>query len=296
LALITGQVDVICACEVFVLIYKGYIMGQSIWAATILEQARETAWKTSRLAQIAVSNPLEFVDRIRAIVEVQSDRLFSKTPSLTAIPFNDLLSLFKECWGAATSGCPNSSPLIKSQTTVTDTGVRKTHDADLHLADLLYVCCKVLKPSIVVETGVGNGVTSAYILAALCENQNGILHSIDLPPLSRPGHVTTVGKLIPQKLRSRWVLHRGTSRRALASVLSSTGGIDIFCHDSLHTRSTMYYEFHTAFKYLRRPGVLISDDVDLNHTFANFIEATTPSFAACSRGTKKNAFGICLYK
>lgn len=49
------------------------------------------------------------------------------------------------------------------------------------LGALVYAIVRVLKPEIVVETGVASGLSSAYILQALEENRKGKLYSIDLP-------------------------------------------------------------------------------------------------------------------
>jgi len=52
---------------------------------------------------------------------------------------------------------------------------------DVGLAPYLYVAVRALKPSIVVETGVGSGMSSSFILRALAMNGFGTLYSIDLP-------------------------------------------------------------------------------------------------------------------
>jgi len=45
----------------------------------------------------------------------------------------------------------------------------------------LYGLVREFNPSILVETGVCNGVSSAVILAAIHKNNKGLLYSIDLP-------------------------------------------------------------------------------------------------------------------
>ena len=57
------------------------------------------------------------------------------------------------------------------------------HDADTDLSDFCYVICRALRPRNVVETGVGSGVTTSFILQALAANGEGHLWSIDLPPI-----------------------------------------------------------------------------------------------------------------
>jgi len=61
---------------------------------------------------------------------------------------------------------------------------------------------RILKPEIVIETGVFEGHSSLAILLALEENNKGCLYSIDLPSPSLP-----LGKepgwIVPEHLRKR---------------------------------------------------------------------------------------------
>ena len=149
------------------------------------------------------------------------------------------------------------------------------HNADLSLAKTCYFVCKILKPMIVVETGVGHGVTSAFILQALNENGKGTLHSIDLPPLGK-GSDSYVGCLIPEELKTNWYLHRGTAKQVLPKILHELGYLDIFVHDSLHTYKNMTFEFTIASRYLSKPGFIISDDMEANLAFAELISLKSP--------------------
>jgi len=57
---------------------------------------------------------------------------------------------------------------------------------------LLYAMVRALKPEVVVETGVANGVSSSFILKALDRNSRGRLYSIDLH--YREGVSVPIGK------------------------------------------------------------------------------------------------------
>ena len=46
-----------------------------------------------------------------------------------------------------------------------------------------------------------------------------------------------------------------------------TRTVDLFVHDSLHTRRNMRREFDTVWPCLRRGGVLLADDVERNRAF-----------------------------
>jgi predicted O-methyltransferase YrrM len=142
------------------------------------------------------------------------------------------------------------------------------HDADAGLPDFCYVICRVLRPRVVVETGVGSGVTTSFILQALADNDEGRLWSIDLPPI---GAEQFAGSFVPHPLRSRWTLLRGRSRDLLPRLLNDLAAPDVFLHDSLHTTRNMTFEFQTAWQKMNSGGVLLSDDIHMSKAFARFI-------------------------
>lgn len=134
----------------------------------------------------------------------------------------------------------------------------------------LYVLTRLLKPNIMVETGVSSGATSTYILRAMQDNGCGRLFSIDLPPDNLPqGH--TSGWIVPESLRSQWVLKIGDSKELLGPLLHELCAIDCFLHDSLHTDEHMLWEFRTAWKHLRRGGLFLSHDVGASEAFFDFM-------------------------
>jgi predicted O-methyltransferase YrrM len=141
-----------------------------------------------------------------------------------------------------------------------DPGMTFKWSATAELAATTYVLVKMLKPNIMVETGVGAGVSSWTILQAMEENDNGRLISIDLPTPNTE-LLPEVGYLVPKKLRHRWDLRTGPSRRLLPQALSELGGIDIFQHDSRHSYSNQLREYQTAWPSIKSGGMLISDDV-----------------------------------
>lgn len=137
---------------------------------------------------------------------------------------------------------------------------------DSLLAGCCYLICRLIEPDVVVETGVAYGVSSAFILKALEENGHGTLYSIDLPPLRR-NYEKFWGVAVPEALKGRWELHRGPSRRVLPDLLEKLGALDMFIHDSLHTRRNMRAEFDLAWPRMRRGGVALADDVERNRAF-----------------------------
>ncbi len=141
--------------------------------------------------------------------------------------------------------------------------------ADTNLAELEYVVVRALRPSVVVETGVWRGLSSWALLAALHANQHGELISIDFPPLDAAQKVE-VGHLVPAYLKDRWTLELGPSRQVLPQVLARKGLVDVFVHDSDHTTPNMTREFRVAWRAMTSKGVLMSDDIEANHSFVRF--------------------------
>jgi predicted O-methyltransferase YrrM len=150
----------------------------------------------------------------------------------------------------------------------------------------LYRLLRDVRPRVAVETGVCNGVSTAFLLLALGDNGEGELHSIDLPEVAgekyeqgtfwdgKGGAVIPPGKepgwMVPVELRDRWHLVLGRSQDELPPLLERLGAIDFFMHDSEHSYECMSFEFRAAWKALREGGVLVADDVNVNTAWDEF--------------------------
>jgi predicted O-methyltransferase YrrM len=165
------------------------------------------------------------------------------------------------------------------------------------LGQLCYLACRALRPSVVVETGVAHGVTSSYILAALHRNNEGILYSIDLPPLGDQAE-NFVGAFIPEKVRYRHRLVRGDARRRLPAVLRSVGQCSLFVHDSEHSYSHTTFELNTALQHLRRPGVILCDDASDSAAFNDFLISARPAVGAVAHRWKSGdgLIGVAVFR
>jgi predicted O-methyltransferase YrrM len=133
--------------------------------------------------------------------------------------------------------------------------------ASSELAATTYAVIKLLKPEIVVETGVGAGVSSWTILQAMKENGVGRLISIDLPTPNTE-LIPQVGYLVPKEIRYRWDLRVGPAKKLLPQVLAEIGSTDIFLHDSRHSYSNQLEEYVTAWPAIKDGGMLLSDDLN----------------------------------
>jgi predicted O-methyltransferase YrrM len=142
-----------------------------------------------------------------------------------------------------------------------------TMAGDMSLGELLYVLVRRLRPELVIETGVAHGITSAYLLAGLADNDHGQLHSIDLPTraMIRAG---LVGAAVPDELRGRWTYHWAPSRRVLPTLLQRTDArCGLFVHDSDHSYPNMRWELEQAWAAAAPGAWVVADDAQLHNAF-----------------------------
>lgn len=137
---------------------------------------------------------------------------------------------------------------------------RRNRSMNLGRFKCWFTIMRLVRPEVVVETGVHDGLSSALILRALQKNGTGRLVSIDLPSVDLPSGVAAPGWIVPDELRSLWTLHLGDARKLLPEVLERVGKINVFIHDSDHTRAHQEFEIATAKQFLSRPGMILCDD------------------------------------
>jgi hypothetical protein len=143
------------------------------------------------------------------------------------------------------------------------------NDGDAGLVRAIWCLIRHMRPANVVETGVGHGFTTRFILEALERNGHGHLYSIDRLPLD-PTMRARVGIAVSDRCRGRWTLLAGTSRRRLPPLLSTLGEIGLFVHDSRHTERNVVFELSRAWQVLKPGGALVVDDIDSNWGFDTF--------------------------
>jgi predicted O-methyltransferase YrrM len=142
---------------------------------------------------------------------------------------------------------------------------------------ILYALTRAFQPNVVIETGIAAGVSTAFLGAALLENKQGKLFSIELPPKEVDGQRQAdgilfdwpklgVGWAVPPEIRKamgqRHVTLLEDVRSALPQLLAQVGTVDLFFHDDLHEPDHMRSQYELVWPYLRPGGFLISDDVN----------------------------------
>jgi len=220
-----------------------------------------------------VLRPREFYDRTTGYADLGLDLLFGAPPTYETVSWESALGEVEKRFGSVADVL--DEPALEEVEERTRRLLKDVHGeysfslrwaADSLLARYCYLVCRLLAPTVVVETGVAYGVSSAFILRALEENGRGVLHSVDLPPL-RPEYETFWGIAVKESPKGRWCLHRGSSRRVLPRLLEEADTVDLFVHDSLHTYRNMRREFELVWPYLRAGGVILADDVERNRAF-----------------------------
>ena len=230
----------------------------------------------SNRARFVLENPLYALNSLCRELTLADERFLS---SITNVSARRIRGFIKEPF-------QNGFFFARLQSVRAELQTLKIHSADLYAKKILvqYAVVRAFQPKIIVETGVANGVSSAYILLALHTNGRGSLYSIGLNdpqylPAGKP-----LGWVVPQELRSTWKLLIGDSRTVLPGLLDQIGSTDIFIHDSLHTYEHMLWEFREAYPHLRSGGLLLSDDAKWNLAFAEFAREVAAPRAKILRG------------
>jgi predicted O-methyltransferase YrrM len=176
------------------------------------------------------------------------------------------------------AGAPRLAQELRSEATqLADTArVRMGGPGDI---DLLYAATLLSGAKRIVETGVAYGWSSLALLAALDVVRDGRLVSVDMP-YPKMNNEQWVGVAVPQRLRHRWVLVRQPDRFGLRRAIALHGGTIDLCHyDSDKSRGGRKYGYDLMWQALRPGGIFISDDIQDNLAFREFMEARGVPFA-----------------
>jgi predicted O-methyltransferase YrrM len=160
---------------------------------------------------------------------------------------------------------------------------------NLDAALFLYWLVRRLQPKTIVQCGICNGLSSAFMVLALAANgTEGKLYGIDIPPVFNPkepfwtgsgqvyGHTIPEGKtsgwMVPEAYRNRLEIREGDSKVLLPKLVENLPAIDLFYHDSDHTYNHMMFEFREAKRKLARGGLVVADDISWNASLWDFAD------------------------
>lgn len=169
-------------------------------------------------------------------------------------------------------------------------------DADIELCTAIWCIARHIRPNVVIETGVAQGISSRVALEVLSENDCGHLWSIDLPhPLNHKLHGQT-GAAVTDSCRSRWTYIEGESEKMLPPLVKKVGNVELFIHDSLHTAKNTLFEMEQAASIMPPGGVMLVDDIRGHGGFSTFARRH-PEFKTmlCSTADRAAGFGMAVY-
>lgn len=145
--------------------------------------------------------------------------------------------------------------------------------------NLLFDAVRLTGAQCVIETGVAYGWSSLAILNAISNNDSGKLYSVDMP-YPKMGNEAFVGIVVPERFRSRWSLIREPDRRGLEKAIKKASGqIDLCHYDSDKSWWGRAYAFPLLWDALQPGGLFISDDIQDNMYFAEFVKSKSLPFA-----------------
>lgn len=144
--------------------------------------------------------------------------------------------------------------------------------------NLLYDCTKLLKAQKVIETGVAYGWSSLAILKALHDINFGKLYSVDMP-YPRKNNENDVGIVVPKYLKENWSLIREPDKPGIIKALEKAGGkIDLCHYDSDKSWWGRHYAYPILWDSLKPKGLFISDDIQDNLYFSEFVKNKSLQF------------------
>lgn len=144
--------------------------------------------------------------------------------------------------------------------------------------DLIYTICEKLKIKKVIETGVAYGWSSASILKSISK-RDGQLISIDMPMLKQTDY-ELIGIAVEDDLKKNWELRREPDRHALPKAISILkNSIELVHYDSDKSYYGRKWSQELIWKSLKVGGVFISDDIEDNTAFMEFVSDHNLNFS-----------------
>jgi predicted O-methyltransferase YrrM len=137
-----------------------------------------------------------------------------------------------------------------------------------------YCITRMIRPSVIVETGTADGLGTAILARALHKNSQegspGTLLSFDIQ--------SDTGWLIDPTLGDSFRLIIGDAKSSMDANLSGTK-VDFFIHDSDHSYGHETWELETISKYLTEKAVIVSDNAHASDAMKTFCESRSLPFA-----------------
>ena len=185
-----------------------------------------------------------------------------KTTNGIFFRLEDLIQAEKELPNQMLNYLSESKKLFKKTIAIQQQITNTRWNAEQNLISLLYSLICIRKPSLIIETGVANGISTNAIMSALERSKgSGALHSFDVLLETSKAY----------KGNGNWHFHLLNAGRAHTELKNEVGGLgkpDVWLHDSNHGYRWQKFEYLLAMKFLKKGGILISDDIDASPAWA----------------------------
>ncbi len=134
-----------------------------------------------------------------------------------------------------------------------------------------YAFVRILKPKVVIETGIDKGLGSVLLCSALLKNKeegfSGRYYGTDINPQA--------GYLLSGKYKDVGEILYGDSIQSLKNFEQS---IDLFINDSNHSDEYEYEEYKTIAPLINDQSILLSDNAECSNKLALFSQETDRKF------------------
>lgn len=142
----------------------------------------------------------------------------------------------------------------------------------------LYFITRLLRPGMVVETGVAAGFSSYAFLAAMERNGQGRLYSSDFPYFRLPNPEKFIGVVVEDRLKDNWRLFIDGDEANLPKILSElSGSVDLFHYDSDKSYTGRRYAMDLIAPRMSEHGVILMDDIQDNSFFHDYVAERDPA-------------------
>ena len=143
---------------------------------------------------------------------------------------------------------------------------------------LLYDVCENLEAMKALETGVAYGWSSAAILSSI-GTRSGKLISVDMPMIKQTDY-HLIGVAVNDDLKDNWELLREPDKYGLNKAIKKHNySYDLAHYDSDKSYYGRKWSQPLIWKYLRKGGVFISDDIEDNLAFREFVVSNNLNFS-----------------
>ncbi len=173
------------------------------------------------------------------------------------------------------------SSIVKEKS---ETNFGNNFDCEIGLASFLFAYIIHNKPSVIVETGVANGITTNVIMMAL-EKTGGSLYSFDVDPRTE--------NVYSGQGNWHFRLLKGNFETDLENQVSEIGGTNLWIHDSNHGFKWQAFEYKLAARHLVLGGILVSDDIDASTAWG--VAAKSDFNKSFGVFDKRKFFGVATF-